>query len=200
MLVDVSNSWSAIRLVITTRTSWMANNAIPDSIIMNMIWRSLVPPVEPNEPNVRSIEVAFTSKNTSRILNTIKPVARVFTAIDAAKPVRSNTLPQWTTKSWPCIIASAPFVASQVARGDKLKSAYQMPVKIDWLTYVCDCQEWRNNHDMNIFTPHDPTTVDLWRLRRIKRMIGTMVYSYQDTLGDEVRTTVYCDFDNWKMK
>ena len=49
-----------LRLIITMRTSWMTNNTIPDSIIMNMICRSLVPPIELNEPNVRSAEEALT--------------------------------------------------------------------------------------------------------------------------------------------
>ena len=71
----------------TTRTSWMANNAIPDSIIMNMICRSLVPPVA---PKVRSVKVGLTSKNTLRVSNTIMPVTRVFTAMDKAKLVILN--------------------------------------------------------------------------------------------------------------
>ena len=79
-LVDVFN----IRQESTTRTSWMANNAMPDSIIMNMICRSLVPPVG---PKVLSTEVGLTSRNTLRILNTIKPVIRVFTAMDKVKLV-----------------------------------------------------------------------------------------------------------------
>ena len=82
------------RMVITTRTSWMANNAIPDSIIMNMICRSLGPPVELNKPNVRSTEVGLTSKNALRILNTIKPVTRAFTTTDMIKLVRFSVLPQ----------------------------------------------------------------------------------------------------------
>ena len=83
------------RMVITTRTSWMANNAIPDSTIMNMICRSLGPPVELNKPSVRSTEVTLvTSKKTLRILNTIKPVTRAFTAMDAIKAVRASLLPQ----------------------------------------------------------------------------------------------------------
>ena len=51
---------------------------------MNMICRSLLvlPPVA---PKVRSTEVGFTSKNTLRILSTIKPVIRAFTAMDNAK-------------------------------------------------------------------------------------------------------------------
>ena len=111
-----------------TRTSWMANNAIPDSIIMNMICRSLGPPVELNEPHVCSTKVALTFKNTLRILNTIKPVTRVFTTMDAAKPVRASVFRQGAVKTWPFSIINAPFDASQVARGDKLKSAYQMKI------------------------------------------------------------------------
>ena len=68
----------------TTRTSWMANNAIPDSIIMNMTDRSLVLPVA-SEPSA-----GLTSKNTFRILNTIKVVTRAFTAMDKAKLVINN--------------------------------------------------------------------------------------------------------------
>ena len=154
------------RMESTTRTSWMANNIIPDSIITNMICRSLVPPPAV-EPKVRStkVMVALTSKKTLRILNTIKPVTRVFTAMDKAKLVRVTVFPQAAPESWPCTNVAAPSCASQVARGDKLKLAYQMKIKIawDWLTQVCDCQEWRDDHDMDILTPNDPTTVDLWR-------------------------------------
>ena len=119
-----------IRLVITTRTSWMANNAIPDSIIMNMICRCLVCPVELNEPHTCSTEVALTSQNTLRILNTIKPVIRAFTTMDAAKAVRVSGSPQ-RNKLRANVIAPDDSLAdaSQVARDDKLKSAYQI-VKI----------------------------------------------------------------------
>ena len=136
-LGSVGPAWDSIRLVITTRTSWTANNAIPDSIIMNMICRSLGLPVELNDPNVRSNEVAsalscLTSKNTVRILNTIKPVTRAFTTMDAAKPVRVRGVLKGT-------MSCSPIDANQVARGDKLTSAYQM--RIYSLTYVCDCQK-----------------------------------------------------------
>ena len=194
-----SSVWSSNRMVITTRASWMANNAIPDSIIMNMICRSLGPPVELNEPNVRSTEVVLlTSKNTLRILSTIKPVTRAFTTMDAAQPVRSSVSPRGVLKISPfsvTISVPGPFVAIQVARGCKFKSAFQRKI-YDSLTYVCNCQKRRNNHDTEVFTPHDPTTVYLWRFKWIKRMIGTMIYAYQRALGDEVTTTVYCDFDN----
>ena len=129
----------SLRLPITTRASWMANNAIPDSMIMNVMCRSLGPPVEfNNDPNVCSTEVALTSKNTLRILNTIKPVTRAFTAMDAVNAVRTSVFPQvWVESTSSSIIA--PFAANQVASGNKLKSAYQ--TKIYSLTYVCNCQE-----------------------------------------------------------
>ena len=73
----------------TTRTTWMANNAIPDSIIMNMICLNLVPG-PPNEPQVRSTEARLISKNTLRILSTITPVTRVFTAREMAKLIIIN--------------------------------------------------------------------------------------------------------------
>jgi hypothetical protein len=99
----------------------MANNAKPDSIIMNMTCRSLEPPFELNEPNVCSTEVDLnSSKNTLRILNTIKPVIRAFTAMDVGKPVivNVNPSPQEAVMS-----LSAPSAASQVAMVDKLRSA-----------------------------------------------------------------------------
>ena len=65
----------------------MANNAIPDSIIMNMICRNLLPPAE---PKVCSTEVGL-NPMTLRNLNTIMPVTRVFTPIDVIKAVSNNT-------------------------------------------------------------------------------------------------------------
>ena len=110
------------RMQSTTRTSWMANKAIPDSITMNMICRSLVPPVE---AKVRPTELALTSKNTLRILNTIKPVTRAFTAMDKEKLVIeagcshvAEDRPSACTSS--CILVLV--AARQVARLDKLKS------------------------------------------------------------------------------
>ena len=91
-----------VRIESTTRTSWMANNAIPDSIIMNMTCRSLVPPVEPKDRSTE-ITAALTSKNTSRILNTIKPVTRVFTAMDKARHVRTGALAEAPSQYKPCV-------------------------------------------------------------------------------------------------
>ena len=77
----------------------MVNNAIPDSIITNMICRYLAsPPVDSEEPSevssTDSSSAALISKNTLRILNTIKPVTRVFTAKDRIKLVGITTYSQ----------------------------------------------------------------------------------------------------------
>jgi hypothetical protein len=88
--------------------------------IMNRIRPSLEPPVELNEPKVRSTGVGLNSKNTLRILNTIKPVIRAFTAMDVAKAVRVNVFPQGAPKILPCSNDFAPSGASQVAIDEKL--------------------------------------------------------------------------------
>ena len=87
---------------------------------MNMTCGSLGPSVELelNEPKVRSTEVGINSQFTLRILNTIKPVIRAFTAMDVAKPVRVNVLPQEAEERKSCFIFTAPCDAIQVARGD----------------------------------------------------------------------------------
>ena len=74
--------------------------------------------VLPVESNVPSTEVlaAFTSKNTLRILNTIKPVTRPFTVMVVARLVRKSGN------------QALEYGTIQVARGYKLKSAYQMKI------------------------------------------------------------------------
>ena len=61
-------------------------------------------------------------------MNTIKPVTRAFTAMEAAKPVRVNVAAQGVVEIWSCTTAVGISEASQVARGasDELKLAYQM--------------------------------------------------------------------------
>ena len=93
----------------------MANNAIPDSIITNITWRNLVPPVE---SRARSTEVGLETLVTLSILNTIMPVAKVFTAMDSDKLAVNNVSGIPGTAS-----------ASHVARGNELVLAYQ--TKID---------------------------------------------------------------------
>lgn len=134
---------SKLMLIITMRTSWMRNRTIPDSIITNKTCRSFWPPRldECNEPKVSSPpDIALTSKNTLRILNTIKPVTRVFTAMDAAKLVAITGGPQaafWNPATLSNVVeASEP---NQVARGNRMKSAYQ--TKTDRLTCEYDYKE-----------------------------------------------------------
>ena len=126
------------RMPNTRRITWMANNIIPDSIIANiMCWSLLVAP--PVEPKVGLTKIGLTSKNTLRILNTIMPVTRAFTAMDVARLAIPDVFPQPTNTIWPCINVVRPSATSQVARGDKLKSTCQM--KIGWRTQVYNCEE-----------------------------------------------------------
>jgi hypothetical protein len=98
----------------------MENKAIPDSIIMNMIWRSLEPPVD---PNVCSTEVGLNSKNTLTILKTIKPVIRAFTTMVAAKPVRVNVDPQEASSCEVTALCDARHASQVAIVDDKLRSA-----------------------------------------------------------------------------
>ena len=84
---------------------------------MNMICRNLLPPAE---PKVYSTEVGL-NPMTLRILNTIMPVTRVFTAMDAANPVINTVFGQALEL---VLLYSLKAATSQVARGDKLKLAY----------------------------------------------------------------------------
>ena len=125
------------RMENTRRISWMANNAIPDSIIMNKTCRSLLPPAEARPTEVLA---ALTSKNTLRILNTIKLVTRAFTAMDAVRLVIIIAFPQTAVEKWPRLIVVAPIVpSSHKARGDKLKLNYKnedRTTESDWPMYV----------------------------------------------------------------
>ena len=76
--------------------------------------------------------------------------------------LRVSVFPQRALEISPFSIIVEPSDASQVPRGYKSKSTDKM--KIYWLTYVCDCQEWRNDHYTDILTPHDPTTIDLFNI------------------------------------
>ena len=98
----------------TTRISWTTNNAVPDSIKTNMTCRRLVLPLA-DDPKLRSIEVALTSRNTMRILNTIKPVTKVFTVMESAKLVREIGIPHAIEKKSPSTNDNDPIWANQVA-------------------------------------------------------------------------------------
>ena len=78
-------------------------------------------------PKVRSNEVLVgIAPVTLRILNTIMPVTRVFTAIDVAKLVIYTVSVQWQLPATSMVLFSQKDAVSQVARGDKLKLAYQI--------------------------------------------------------------------------
>ena len=113
------------RMANTRRITWMANSVMPDSIMTNMTCRSLLPPVE---SKVSSVKIGFTSKNTLRILKTIKPVTRAFTTMDTTRAVKPIIAPQPADTIWPCTNINGPSCPSQRARGDKLKSTYQMKI------------------------------------------------------------------------
>ena len=85
-----------------------------------MTCRSFLPPVK---PKVRSTDVVLTPENTLKILNMIKPVTKVFTAMDRAKLVIVIVIPQELSKvaSWTNVAGLS--VDSQVAGDYKLKSA-----------------------------------------------------------------------------
>jgi len=65
---------------------------MPDSIRMNMIDRSFLPPGV--APKVLSFEVGLTSRYTVKILSTIKPVTKALTIKDRVRPVNNIVLPQ----------------------------------------------------------------------------------------------------------
>ena len=84
-------SLEAEMLPTTSRTNWIENNNIPDSINTNIRGRSGLPPVT---FEIRSSSVGLTARNTLKILYTIRLVATAFTIIDMARPVVVSGLPQ----------------------------------------------------------------------------------------------------------
>ena len=144
-----------------------ANNIIPDSIITNMTCWSLVPLVE---SKVSSTKMWLTSKNTHTYIEDLEHDRAHHQGIHSyghGETCYTRRCPQPVVSTSFCATVDAPSTPSQIARlgGDKLRSTYRM--KIGWPTEVCDRQEWRNDHDTDILTPHNPTTVDLWRFRWI---------------------------------
>ena len=87
---------------------------------MNMICWNWEPLVEPRDRSKEGL-AALTSKNTVRILNTIKPVTRPFTAMVRAKLVVSNGRKVIGFKV-------GAICTTQIARGHKLKLTYQMKI------------------------------------------------------------------------
>ena len=181
----------------TKRTSWIANNVIPDSTIMNTICRSLVPLVDS--------KVREDSKNTFKILNTIKAVIKAFTAMDKAKlviingskgrPESSSNWKKFTpidpSSHLSILVHNATLEGnvksfenwesdpSQVARDNKLKLAYRMKI-LDSVTDLCMrlslMKEWWWN---GFFDPTQSNNGISLKILVNKRMvhIGTFIIS-----------------------
>ena len=99
------------------RANWIENKAIPDSINMNIIARSVSPAVA---PKIRLFEEALTSRNTLNSLNTINPVTSAFTVMEMARPVSIKMSPQTGIEilPWMMYIAVARPAVIQIARGN----------------------------------------------------------------------------------
>lgn len=110
-------------LLTATRANWMVNNAMPDSIMMNMIDQSFVPPVMPKEFS-SEVVINLTSWNTLKILNTIKHITRAFTLIDMARLVMASVFLRPETTNRPSTLKSGTTLSppAQVARGNKFQS------------------------------------------------------------------------------
>ena len=96
-------------MVSTNRTIWMTNIAMPDSISTNMMDQSFLPPLMP-----------MTSRNTLKILNTIKPVTRVFTVMDMARLGRIIVDARCVLVNGSVKKYVEPLLASQVTRDNEL--------------------------------------------------------------------------------
>ena len=66
---------------------WIENKIMLDSIITDMIEQCFFPPVA---PKVYCSEIGLTCRKTLKILNTIKPITRAFTLMDAPRSVKDN--------------------------------------------------------------------------------------------------------------
>ena len=109
------------RAVDTTRANWMENKAMPDSIMTNMIYESFLPPATPKVFSSKVV-VALTSRNTLKILNTIKPVTRAFKVVDMTRLVIVTSVLQAVDSKPSGPIEFPPMPAIHRARGNKLES------------------------------------------------------------------------------
>src|SRR5882757_3452899 len=65
----------------------------------------------------------LTSQNTLKILNTIRPVTRAFTVMDAVRPVRASMAPQLVISIPSCPINCELELAIHITRSNKSRSA-----------------------------------------------------------------------------
>ena len=83
---------------------------------MNIIARSVAPPVA---PQIRSFEAALTSRNTLNSLNTINSVTSAFMVMEMPRPAAANMSLQTGTKKSPwTMYGEARLAAIQVTRSN----------------------------------------------------------------------------------
>ena len=80
-----------------TRTNWMANKAMPDSIMTKTRERKFLPPLTTPKDFSTEVEPCWTFRNALKILYTIKPVTRAFTAMEMATLMLVAIKPQRVT-------------------------------------------------------------------------------------------------------
>jgi hypothetical protein len=108
----------------TTRANWIENNTMADSIMTNMIDQSLLPPLMPKDFS-SEVVVYLTSRNTLKILNTIKHITRAFTVIDMTRLVIASVLLSPETTNRPSTLNFGTTLIPppiQVARGNQFQS------------------------------------------------------------------------------
>ena len=76
-----------------TRSNWMANKAMPDSIMTKITEQYFLPPMTPRDFSAE-VESCWTFRNTLKILYIIKPVTRAFTAMKKVILMLSAIIPQ----------------------------------------------------------------------------------------------------------
>ena len=76
-----------------TRSIWIANKVMPDSIMTKITERYFLPPMMPKDFSAE-VEFCWTFWNALKILYTIKPVTRAFTAIEKTRLMLAAITPQ----------------------------------------------------------------------------------------------------------
>ena len=85
-----------------------------------MTRRIVRPPATPKDFSSKVV-LALTSRNTLKILNTIKPVTRAFTLIDITRLAVVILVPQVAELMLPAVIKFPEAATNHVTTGDKLE-------------------------------------------------------------------------------
>lgn len=123
MTIEVFSAASVgmMPVLVTNRANWIKKNkAIPDSTSMNMTRQNVLPSVM---PKFWSSMIVLTCRYTFKILNTIKPVTRTFTAMEIIMAVLSSVISHPGPNTWPRTLDKellAPPVI-QIARSNRFR-------------------------------------------------------------------------------